>query len=123
MEGCKKDTSPLEPNPNLPEKLMLNLADTSATGNYILRWKSSKKATSYTLQEDIDPPFNNATTIYLGTDTTVKISGKPFGKTFYYRLRGNNNIGSGGWSETKRIVVYQKPAPNIIINSEFIFPD
>jgi photosystem II stability/assembly factor-like uncharacterized protein len=117
LVGCKKNTSPVEPQSNTPEKLILNLADTSATGNYILRWTSSKEANSYTVQEDIDPPFNNASTVYLGTDTTFRISGKPFGRIFYYRVRGNNTIGSGDWSDTKRIVVYQKPAPNIVVST------
>jgi photosystem II stability/assembly factor-like uncharacterized protein len=116
--ACKEDgPTNNTPNPDLPETPTLMLIDTSKTGNFIVRWTTSRRANSYTLQEDQDPTFSNPSTAYSGIDTTIRITGKPFGHAFYYRVKANNNEGSSAWSATKSIVVIQLPSPNILVTT------
>ena len=119
---CKED-GPFAPGQKtyLPEVPSLTVSDTSRTGNHIVRWTRSTRAKSYILQEDQEPTFSNPTQPYAGIDTTVRISGKPFGRTFYYRVRASNDEGSSNWSSTKPVVVVQLPAPQLGVDRTAIY--
>jgi N-acetylneuraminic acid mutarotase len=114
--SCKKDGSPTEhPPTTTPEKPELILPDTSGTGNYFIRWRHFNAALSFLLQESTEPTFLNSTTAYSGTDTLTRIGGKPFNTAYYYRVRANLSQDVSLWSDTKAIVVVQRPTPNILV--------
>ena len=113
--GCERK-KPTENETDIPEKPTLVVPDTSGTSNYVIWWTKSAKATSYMLQEDVDPGFSAPRNAYFGADTTTRMTSKSFGKIYWYRVRANNNSGSSDWSETQSIVVEQKPTPRIAIS-------
>jgi len=116
--SCKKDETSVDgqANPNLPTEPTILLADTTHSGEYSVRWTRSAKAISYSLQEDQDPNFLNASLVYSGIDTILLQRNKPNGSVFYYRVKANNNEGSSNWSQTKSIVVSLRlPNPPTLI--------
>ncbi len=124
LNSCKKDEEVFIPptEDNRPGTPTLIMPDTSKTGNYIMVWNRMEKALSYSLQEDQNPGFDSAKVIYTGTDTVLRITGKPFNKVFYYRVRASNSYGNSAWSSTYSIIVLLLPEPNLnvgITNLDF----
>ena len=94
---------------SLPGQPSLIVPDSSDTGSYTVSWTSSVRAKSYTLEEDEDTTFPGPLIAYSGVDTSVSLTGKPSGRVFYYRVKANNDQGSGPWSPTKSVTVVQNP--------------
>ena len=106
LSSCRREI-PLEPtdDTNPPASPTLTLDDTSATGTYTVHWTAPTGATSYVLHEDERAGFDSAVVAYAGSDTSVQITGKPSGKTYFYRVIAENRAGKSVWSETKSIVI------------------
>jgi hypothetical protein len=69
----------------------------SSTGSYTVSWPQAWGATGYELQEDTDPMFGTAVTIYAGSNTGFTVVGKTNG-TYYYRVRSTNPVGMSGYT-------------------------
>jgi hypothetical protein len=106
VSSCRREI-PLEPliDVNPPESPALILDDTSDTGMYTVQWTAPPGATSYVLQEDERADFDSAVVAYSGGNTFLEISGKPSGKSYYYRVIAANRAGESAWSETKSVAV------------------
>jgi hypothetical protein len=78
--------------------------DIDTDGNYEISWESSKRATKYTLQEDMNYSFTSPRTVYGGSETKKYIYGKSDGD-YYYRVRGCNDAGESDWSPLQKISV------------------
>ena len=106
LSSCRREI-PLEPTDgtNPPASPTLILDDTSATGTYTVHWTAPFRATGYVLHEDERADFDSAVVAYAGSATFVQITGKPPGKTYFYRVIAENRAGKSAWSETKSILV------------------
>jgi hypothetical protein len=79
-------------------------------GDYALSWGIAVSATTYVLQEDVTPTFDDPMELFRGAQTSWLIFGQPAG-AYYYRVRGANASGEGGWSETVSATVRVPDAP------------
>ncbi|MBN2417608.1 putative Ig domain-containing protein [bacterium] len=88
----------------------IGLADTtfSSDGNYQLLWSSCACADTYVLEESGDNSFASAAQIYSGPDTAFAVTGREEG-TWYYRVRGENDIAASAWSEPALFIVVNVP--------------
>ncbi|MHC5079195.1 MAG: fibronectin type III domain-containing protein [Planctomycetota bacterium] len=75
----------------------LTVPANSSTGSYTLNWGNASNAASYDLEEDVNPSFTSALTVYSGPALNFSVSGKPNG-TYYYRVRGTNPLFQGPYT-------------------------
>jgi uncharacterized repeat protein (TIGR01451 family) len=77
-------------------------------GDYTVSWSyghSYPPVTSYTLREARDANFTTGVQDYtVGTATSRQFNDKEDG-TYYYKVRANNDYGSGTWSNTRSVEV------------------
>ncbi len=91
--------------PPLPAAPVLNeIANADGDGNYTVSWNASARSVNYELQEDDNASFASPETRYTGGGLSWNASGKAVG-TYYYRVRGQNGWGNGGWSNVASVVV------------------
>lgn len=97
--------------PALDLSIKGNITKRIAGQRFTLKWSSSKQAVDYTLEESIDPLFqdsskttwNKKTTKTVFTPPAVKISQD---QTYYYRVRANNKNGPMTvWSNISKIQI------------------
>jgi len=87
------------------------IGEIDTDGSYEISWKESRRATHYTLLEDMDPSFTNPRTIDTNSETRGQIYGKPSGD-YYYRVRACNDAGESEWSPILKItVIISTPLP------------
>jgi uncharacterized repeat protein (TIGR01451 family) len=99
--------------PPLPDTPTLSPIDNLGwRGNYAVAWGAAISATEYLLQEDIRPAFNDPMDLFRGAQTSWLIFGKPAG-VYYYRVRGINSAGEGGWSNIVSATVRAPGAPDL----------
>jgi hypothetical protein len=91
--------------------------DEPCDGDYTVSWSAIADATSYELQEDLDPSFSDPTTVYQGPDPSTDITGQ-VGGTFYYRVRASNCRDTTGWSNTQSVYVLDAPTAQSIANPD-----
>ena len=84
--------------------------DIDADGDYEISWVSSRRASSYILQEDSNPSFTSPRTIFRGDGIKATISAKNNGD-YYYRVRACNDAGDSEWSPLRKITVIISTAP------------
>jgi len=84
----------------------INNADGDA--NYIISWGPVARAQTYELQEDDNSSFSSPMRRYSGGETFYAVSGQAAG-TWYYRVRGCNTSGCGGWSNVQSVNVTSCP--------------
>ena len=114
--ACSKESPTTAPaSQDLSQRPQLVLVDTSGTGNYFVRWTRINGALSFLLQESTEPTFSSPTTTYSGTDTLIRIAGKPFNTAFFYRVRANLSQTVSPWSDVKAVVVAQRPTPHLLL--------
>ena len=94
---------PLE-RPNVP--ILSNIDNQGGKGNYILNWKSVDRAIYYIVEEADKSMYPN--TIYAGSDTSKKVSGKDIGR-YYYRISAVGYGGKSDWSKIKSVRVTTPP--------------
>ncbi len=87
---------------NLPTAPTLYGPDSSGTGVFTLRWTRPHLSANFTLQEDSNTTFQNAATIYDGSDSVIILQRQRLG-FYYYRVRAHNSQGVGGWSNIKSV--------------------
>ena len=93
--------------PPLPYQATLNPIDNSdGDGFYTVNWFPADLADTYVLEEDDDASFSSPTTVYddAGTWWSVPDPGRLPG-TYYYRVRGHNQWGYGGYSNIESVTV------------------
>jgi hypothetical protein len=96
---------------NVPPSPVLNeIANTSGDWSYIVSWKSTLNASRYKLEEGKDSSFSNPTSVYSGTELSVKQEKKLNGK-HYYRLQALNQWGVSQWSGPELTTVYKPDSP------------
>ena len=91
--------------PEIPE--LATDTQLATAGYYQLSWHlgmdgASLKKPIFLLQQSSDQQFENAKTIYRGSDLSTVISGMPNGK-YFYRLRLDNNANEthlAAWGDT-----------------------
>ncbi len=91
--------------------------DEPCDGDYTVSWSAIADATSYELQEDIDPSFSNPTTVYEGPDPSTEITDQT-GGTHYYRVRASNCRDSTDWSNTESVYVLDAPTLDSVENPD-----
>jgi hypothetical protein len=82
------------PPPPTPASITVPATDTD--GTYTISWSSASTASFYELEEDTNPGFSTAQTIYNGPNLSHTITGQQNG-TYYYRVRAGNLGGTSGW--------------------------
>jgi uncharacterized repeat protein (TIGR01451 family) len=80
------------------------ISNPDGDGSYTVSWSTDDLADTYILEEDDNAAFSSPTTAYSGSSTSTSISGKSAG-TYYYRVKGRNSYGDGGWSGTQSVRV------------------
>jgi len=93
-----------------------NINNFDNDGNYIVNWdQDPENSSDYYILEESEctywcDEFNNPTIVYNGINTTwsTPIEGKSPG-TYMYRVRGQNSIGYGDYSEVKLVTVVPDP--------------
>lgn len=90
-------------------------ADTqlATAGYYQLQWDGAD-ATDHELQESPRASFNDAVTLYRGTDRATMLTGRPDGE-YHYRLRALHEDGPGPWSKTLRVEVLHHPLSRALL--------
>ena len=68
-------------------------------GRFFLEWSSVSEAEKYTLQEAIEPAFNDPISLYEGTNTFFEVIG-PVERISYYRVRAEKAGELSPWSIT-----------------------
>jgi hypothetical protein len=99
--------------PPLPYPTTLNaIENTDGDGTYTITWLPAELAQRHILEEDQDATFANPVIVYEGTATqwTVPLPGKAAG-TYYYRVRGHNEWGSGEPSNVQGVSVLLPATP------------
>ncbi len=93
--------------PPIPFATTLQVSSNDGYGNYALSWSYDHSdpypPTSYRFQEATDANFANLTIDEFRT-SPQSFTDKPVG-TYYYRVRGRNQYGSGAWSNVAKIDV------------------
>jgi hypothetical protein len=88
--------------PAAPE--LLHIENQDGDGSYLVDWRETAGATSYTLQEADNPSFDPAAVRYIGSGTEFPVTGRSAG-TWYYRVRASNAGGDGPWSNVEQVSV------------------
>lgn len=93
-----------------PATLVLAGEDTVKSGeSFELSWSTCVNITRYALQESMNEDFNDAETHYLGYDVDSELINRIVGDntTFYYRIRGENELADevGDWSNVIKVMV------------------
>jgi uncharacterized repeat protein (TIGR01451 family) len=98
------------PIPYIPT--LYDIVNPNKQPSYTVQWHYDYDVpvTYYILQESHDSGFpvaatTNYTVTPTGVETSKAFTGKADG-TYYYRVRGHNSYGPGGWSNVKSVVVY-----------------
>jgi hypothetical protein len=92
--------------PPVPYAATLNPIDnTDGDGFYTVSWSTADLANTYALEEDDNAGFSSPKTVYEGAGTSWSVpSGRATG-TYYYRVRGHNQWGYGGYSNVRAVTV------------------
>jgi hypothetical protein len=93
--------------PPVPYQSTLNSIDNAdRDGIYTVTWPLTELAQTYSLEEDDSLAFSSPTEVFSGDGRTwsVPAPGKIAG-TCYYRVRGHNNWGYGGYSNVEAVTV------------------
>jgi hypothetical protein len=101
--------------PPIPYDPTLNpIENVDGDGFYTVNWLITQLAQTYSLEEDDNPTFLSPTEVYSGTETswTVPDPGKTAGM-YYYRVRGLNVWGHGGYSNFEAVTVFNEYSPPI----------
>ncbi|MDZ7724196.1 MAG: Ig domain-containing protein [candidate division KSB1 bacterium] len=88
----------------------------STTGKYVLVWSSTLKSSNYRLEESTDSTFTQTSAVYTGADTSVSLN-KNTDAVYFYRVRGENEIGFSPWSQWIKFIVSIKPELLILTDS------
>jgi hypothetical protein len=84
--------------PDVPE--LYAISNDDGDGDYLVSWSMSEGATAYTMQEATNIDFSNATTAYVGPNTSKSFSGKDVG-TYHYRVRASTAETNSDWSNVQ----------------------
>ncbi|MHC4599970.1 MAG: DUF4082 domain-containing protein, partial [Planctomycetota bacterium] len=95
-----------------PPPASITYPSTSVGGNFTVSWTATTGigTVTYELEEDTTAGFTSPTQIYSGTGLSHNITNHPPG-TFYYRVRGRDSIGPGGYTAGGPIVITVPPPP------------
>jgi len=80
------------------------IGDANNDGTFDVDWTSVVDAASYYLEQARDSGFGSPTQAYYGPATSVTLRGRGAG-TYHYRVRGQNPLGTGPWSNTRSVEV------------------
>ncbi len=101
--------------PPIPYPASLNpISNGDGDGLYVVTWPLVNLAQTYSLEEDDDPGFASPTEVYSGAETSWSVPepGKTAG-TYYYRVRGENDWGYGGYSGVQSVQVLLPDTPTL----------
>ncbi len=93
--------------PPRPQQPTLNAIDNGPEmrGTYTVTWQFAEHSTTYLLEEATKSDFSDATTLYSGSDLTHTITSPRKPTLYYYRVRGENEVGTGPWSNVVSVDV------------------
>ena len=74
----------------------ISVPSTDSDGSYTVSWGSSTGASGFELQEK-QGSGGSWSSVYTGTGTSKDLTGRAAGYTYYYQVRGYNNVASGAW--------------------------
>ncbi|MBN2104130.1 putative Ig domain-containing protein [bacterium] len=80
-----------------PQFVGLETMNTINMDHYQLFWTHVAKADTFQLEESAETNFTSPVQVYSGLDTSVQITGKPDGIT-YYRVHAKNFLATSPWS-------------------------
>lgn len=93
--------------PGIPELEVVRY-ETGEGDRYVLAWTSVTGASGFTVEESLNPDFDNAHIKYKGPETSYLVTGQS-GGTWYYRVHAYNDAGRGSWSSSVSAYVEQAP--------------
>jgi len=97
----------------IDESLISISEELDVDGNHTISWVNVDNAKWYTLERASTVNFTSPETIYYGINTEYAVQDTPEG-TYWYRVRGNNSVRIGNWSESISITVLYVPnAPTL----------
>jgi thermitase len=85
-----------------PELIPIDNSD--GDREYLVDWLYISAATSYALEQSLDPYFATPTEVYSGTESEFLVTGQP-GGTWYYRVRAFGVSDKSPWSDQQKAVV------------------
>ena len=93
------------------------ISNPDGNGDYLTDWNTVSFATTYTLQEDDNSAFGSPITVYSGSNSQYNVTGRS-GGLWFYRVRGQNGVGTAGsWSNNQSVwVVPAAPTLSAISN-------
>lgn len=101
--------------PTTPSQITVCKA-TSETSVH-LEWPKSTTATSYDIEYATEKKYlattssNSETETKTGITTTkYEMTGLESGKTYFFRVRATNDVGSSGWSKISQVTIGKRPA-------------
>ena len=103
VEADRSVTVEVELKPLYPFAPQLEgLRTVSVDGHYTVQWMDVEGAERYVLEEASDSLFADAVEVYRGSGTQAEIEREGQGDYYFYRVRGENNSGTGprsalGW--------------------------
>ena len=82
---------------------------------YTVSWTAVEGATSYTLEEDVTPSFDNAATQEIDGTSSNMVHTVDEETIYYYRVRANDADSSSGWSNISDIII--KPEIVVVLSA------
>lgn len=88
-----------------PTKVMLSKAKNKKKKSVVLAWKKSNNASKYKVQWALNKKFSKKQKTKITTKLKYTVKGLRKKKTYYFRVAALNNVGSGPWSNIKKIKI------------------
>jgi ligand-binding sensor domain-containing protein len=87
-------------------------------GNHTVSWDLLENAEWYVLERANSTNFTSSEVVYNGINTEYAFQDMPEG-TYWYRVRGNNSVRTGNWSELVSVRLVLEPATLTFLYSHF----
>ncbi len=92
--------------------------DIDTDGNHTVYWDAGEGAEWYTLERSYTANFSDSEIIYEGNGTEINFSNLSAGE-YWYRVRGNNSIRTGEWSNSMVVKVVFKPDMPVLLSVNY----
>lgn len=84
---------------------MLSKAKNKKKKSVVLAWKKSNNASKYKVQWALNKKFSKKQKTKITTKLKYTVKGLRKKKTYYFRVAALNNVGSGPWSNVKKVKI------------------
>lgn len=89
--------------------ILIDPGELDTDGSYSVTWRKIRRAYKYVLQEDTSDLFTSPIELFNDTGLNFDFKKKENG-TYYYRLKGYNNVTESPWSNIVDIIIDWQPA-------------